>query len=235
MSERRNHPGTGLHDPVLDKLGLAIAAGDLPEGHVLNLDGIQERFGVSRTVAREAMRVLESMGMVRSRRRVGITVRPIAEWNVFDPKVIWWRLAGPGRGAQLRTLTEMRVAVEPLAAGAAARAATPAQRARIVELAAVLRRLGEAGDLTEFMERDVEFHALLLRASGNEMFGALADAVAAVLRGRTRLGLMPDRPVPAALDLHESVAAAVASGHADAAETAMRELLTEVRKAMIPG
>ena len=51
---------------------------------------------------REAMRILESMGLVESRRRVGITVRPIAEWNVFDPKVIWWRLSGPDRGARRR-------------------------------------------------------------------------------------------------------------------------------------
>nr|BFF24597.1 hypothetical protein GCM10025732_25620 [Glycomyces mayteni] len=232
MGDTRNP--TGLHDPVLDKLGLEIASGELPDGHVLTLDGIQERFGVSRTVAREAMRVLESMGLVRSRRRVGITVRPIADWNVFDPKVIWWRLAGPGRGAQLRTLTELRIAVEPLAAGAAARAATAPQRARVVELAALLRRLGEAAELTEFMERDVEFHELLLRASGNEMFGALADPVAAVLRGRTQLGLMPHRPVPEALDLHDAVAAAVAAGRSQDAETAMRRLLAEVRTAMLP-
>jgi DNA-binding FadR family transcriptional regulator len=234
MIERRNQSGIGLHDPILEKLGMEIAAGELPTGHVLTLDSIQERFGVSRTVAREAMRILESMGLVQSRRRVGITVRPIADWNVFDPKVIWWRLSGPARGPQLRTLTELRIAVEPLAAGAAARAATAAERSHVVELAATLRRLGEAGELTEFMERDVEFHALLLQASGNEMFGALADVVAAVLRGRTQLGLMPHKPVPEALDLHEEVAAAVAAGRSAEAETAMRALLSEVRTAMLP-
>jgi DNA-binding FadR family transcriptional regulator len=234
MGDRRNQTGAGLHDPVLEKLGTEIASGELPAGHVLNLDGIQERFGVSRTVARETMRILESMGLVQSRRRVGITVRPIADWNVFDPRVIWWRLAGPGRGAQLRTLTELRIAVEPLAAGAAARSATVPQRSRIVELGTTLRRLGEAGELTEFMERDVEFHALLLQASGNEMFGALSDVVAAVLRGRTQLGLMPHKPVPEALDLHEAVAHAVAAGRSAHAEASMRELLVEVRTAMLP-
>lgn len=234
MGDKRNHTGTGLHDPVLEKLGMEIASGELPTGHVLTLDRIQERFGISRTVAREAMRILESMGLVQSRRRVGITVRPIEAWNVFDPKVIWWRLSGPGRGAQLRTLTELRIAVEPLAAGAAARAATNAQRSHVVELAATLRRLGEAAELTEFMERDVEFHALLLQASGNEMFGALADVVAAVLQGRTQLGLMPHKPVPEALDLHEAVAQAVADGRSADAETAMRRLLAEVRTAMLP-
>lgn len=235
MREGETSVGTGLHDPVLDAIGLEIACGATPAGHVLTLDGIQERFGVSRTVAREAMRVLESMGLVRSRRRVGITVQPAEAWNAFDPKVIWWRLSGSDRDAQLRSLTELRIAVEPFAAGAAALGASAAQRSRLVAVAAELRALGGAADQDGFMERDVEFHTLLLRSGGNEMFAALADVVAAVLRGRTRLGLMPHRPAPEALDLHEDVARAVAEGLAERAEEAMRGLLAEVRAAMLPG
>jgi DNA-binding FadR family transcriptional regulator len=219
---------------VLDALGREITDGTLPTGHALTLDGIQERFGVSRTVARETMRLLESKGLVVSRRRVGITVRPAAAWHVYDPLVIWWRLAGPGRDSQLRSLTELRIAVEPLAAAAAARYATPEQRERLVGLAERMRVLGEAGRLGPFMDLDVELHALLLTASGNEMFAALTDVVEAVLRGRTQLGLMPHHPVPDALALHQRVAAAVAAGRDRIAEDAMRELLAEVRSAMSP-
>lgn len=223
-----------LHSSVLDTIGEEITGDALPEGHVLTLEQIRERFGVSRTVARETMRILESMGLVRSRRRVGITVQPRASWNVYDPRVIWWRLSGPGRNAQLRSLTELRIAVEPLAAGAAARSASAAERERAVGIAATLRALGEAGDLDRFLEADIAFHTLLLQASGNEMFGALADVVAVVLQGRTQLGLMPHHPEPAALDLHEAVADAVAGGRPRDAETGMRELLAEVRHAMLP-
>lgn len=222
------------HSTVLDALGMEITAGELPAGHVLTLEGIQDRFAVSRTVARETMRILESMGLVTSRRRVGITVQPELSWNVFDPRVIWWRLSGPGRDAQLRSLTELRIAVEPIAAGAAARSASAAERARVIEVAAEMRHLGEAGRLDAFLDVDIAFHTLLLTASGNEMFGALADVVAVVLRGRTQLGLMPSQPVPEALDLHEEVADAVASGRAEVAETAMRQLVAEVRDAMVP-
>lgn len=223
-----------LHSGVLDTIGLEITCGELPAGHVLTLDRIQERFGVSRTVSRETMRILESMGLVRSRRRVGITVQPTESWNVFDPRVIWWRLAGSGRDAQLRSLTELRIAVEPLAAGAAARSASAEERSRAVELAGQMRTLGEAGELDAFLELDIAFHSLLLRSSGNEMFGALADVVAVVLRGRTQLGLMPQQPVPEALDLHERVAHAVEAGRGGVAEDAMRDLLGEVRDAMLP-
>ncbi|MQA11947.1 MAG: FCD domain-containing protein [Pseudonocardiaceae bacterium] len=235
MASRSRQPqpsAEALHSGVLDTIGLQITGDELPEGHVLTLDRIQERFGVSRTVARETMRVLESMGLVRSRRRVGITVQPRASWNVFDPRVIWWRLSGNGRDAQLRSLTQLRIAVEPIAAGAAARNASAADRERVVGLAAAMRTRGEAGELDKFLELDIAFHALLLDAGGNEMFAALTEVVAAVLRGRTQLGLMPRRPVPKALDLHEAVARAVADGRPERAEQAMRELLGEVRKAM---
>ncbi|MCZ7413197.1 MULTISPECIES: FadR/GntR family transcriptional regulator [unclassified Streptomyces] len=223
-----------LHRSVLDTLGLEITGGALTTGHALTLDGIQERFDVSRTVARETMRVLESMGLVVSRRRVGITVQAPSSWHVYDPRVIWWRLSGPGRDAQLRSLTELRIAVEPLAAAASARYASPGQRERLVHLAQDMRRFGESGRLAPFMDLDVHMHALLLTASGNEMFAALTDVVEAVLRGRTQLGLMPHRPVPEALDLHERVAHAVAEADPTTAEQAMRHLLTEVHHAIPP-
>ncbi|HUX70045.1 MAG TPA: FCD domain-containing protein [Cellulomonadaceae bacterium] len=227
---------TVLHSSVLETLGQEIVAGDLPAGAVVTLDQLQVRFHVSRTVTRECMRILESMNLVQSRRRVGIVVRPSSEWTVLDSRVIRWRLDGPGRGAQLRDLTELRIAIEPAAASGAARRATPEQRAALSELAGRLRALGEAGRLAEFLEVDIAFHSLLLRASGNSMFGALEDFVAEVLAGRTHHGLMPDHPVPAALDAHEGVALAVQGGDPAAAERWMRELVTEVRTALVdPG
>ncbi|WP_286795007.1 FadR/GntR family transcriptional regulator, partial [Microbacterium sp. UBA3394] len=64
------------HTNVLDDLGVRIAAGELTSGQVLTAAGLEDEYGVSRTVIREAVRVLEAMGMVASRRRVGVTVQP---------------------------------------------------------------------------------------------------------------------------------------------------------------
>lgn len=85
----------GLPGRLLAELGPAIASGELPEGTVLRAEELEERFGVSRTVVREAVRILEGMRLVASRRRVGITVQPRSDWDVFDPLVIRWRLAAP--------------------------------------------------------------------------------------------------------------------------------------------
>lgn len=222
-----------LHSSIADTLGLQIARGELQVGDILTLEGIGKELGISRTVAREAMRLLESLGMVTSRRRVGIIVQPASAWHVFDPRVIWWRLSGPGRDEQLHSLTELRIAIEPLAAASAARKAGAAERKRLVRIAADMRALGEAGDLQAFLVEDIAFHSLLLNASGNEMFSALTHVVAAVLEGRTQLGMMPPHPVPEALALHIEVARAVADGDASRAEQAMRSLLTEVRAAVV--
>ena len=101
-------PADVLHSPVLETLGRRITGGEVPAGTVLTLQGLGVEFGVSRTVAREVMRLLEGLGLVRSSRRVGLVVLGMDSWNVLDPRVILWRLAGPGRVAQLRSLTELR-------------------------------------------------------------------------------------------------------------------------------
>src|SRR3546814_18245989 len=62
---------------LLDDLGTRIVSGELAPGTVLTLAGLETRYLVSRTVIREAVRVLEAMGMLRSRRRVGVTVQQI--------------------------------------------------------------------------------------------------------------------------------------------------------------
>lgn len=223
-----------LHSPVLDSLGRRITGGELAAGTALTLDGIGTEFNVSRTVAREAMRLLEGLGLVRSGPRVGIVVLPHDAWNVLDPRVIAWRLDGPGRASQLRSLTELRQAVEPVAAAGAARGASAAVRDELLALARRIRALGEAGkgDGEEFLALDIQMHELLLRSSGNELFSALGDVVAVVISGRTHLGLMPAFPEPEALDAHEAVAAAVARGDERAAEEAMARIVREVRGAL---
>lgn len=216
----------GLHSQVLAVLGPSLAAGEYPPGSVLRIEELEERFGVSRTVAREVVRVLESMQVVSLRRRVGVTVRPKHEWNLYDPLVIRWRLAGADRIGQLRSLNELRAAVEPVAARLAAQRATPQDCGKLTGLVVQLSTTAKARDLEAFLQHDIEFHRCVLVASGNEMFARLADIVAEVLTGRTAYGLMPEEPAPAAVRLHAEVAEAIHSGDADHAEAAMREIVT---------
>jgi DNA-binding FadR family transcriptional regulator len=217
-------PGRGLHGHVLDTLGPEITAGEYPPGSVLRTDELAQRFDVSRSVMREAVRVLESMHLVESRRRVGVTVRPKSEWNVYDPEVIRWRLAGADRPGQLRSLTMLRSAVEPVAAGLAARHATAEQCAELTECALGMVANSRGHKLEEYLVHDVAFHRVVLAASGNEMFARLGDVVAEVLAGRTHHDVMFEDPDPAAVTLHVQVAEAVRAGDAVRAEALTREI-----------
>lgn len=223
-----------LHLACSRELGIEIIEGVWPEGTARTLEDVQDRFGISRTVAREASHQLEAMGLVLTRRRRGMVAQPIARWRVLHPLLIEWRLRSRQREAQLRSLTQLRLVVEPAAAEGAARNADVHTRARLLPLASEMRRTGEAGNLREFLEHDVEFHRLILRASGNELFAAMGDLVAAVLQGRTELGLMPARPRPEALAGHEEVADAVFRGEPERARAAMQAILDEVRSAIPP-
>jgi DNA-binding FadR family transcriptional regulator len=222
----------GLHGSVLDALGARLVTGDLAPGRVLTLESISAEYDVSRPVAREAIRVLQSMGMVTSRRRVGVTVLPRADWHVFDPRLIRWRLASQDRSAQLVSLSELRRGFEPVAAALAAERATPEQCSTLASSASDLVVHGRSGDLEAYLEADVVFHRTLLAASGNEMIQSMADVVAEVLAGRTHHGLMPSNPNPHAIALHDAVARAVRDRDPATAETAMREIIDEAASAM---
>jgi len=230
VSER---PNIGeLHAGLLDALGAEVVSGRLPAGHVLTLEGISAQHGVSRSVAREAVRVLESMGIVESRRRVGITIRAADKWNVFDPQLIRWRLDAGDRAAQLISLSELRRGFEPAAAALAARRADPHQCRIMAAAVSDMVVHGRSGDLDAYLLADKIFHRTMLEASGNEMFRALSDVVAEVLAGRTHHGMMPERPNTAAIAMHDEVARAIRMRDEDAAEKAMRAIIDEAATAV---
>lgn len=222
----------GLHARVLDQLGTAICSGELAGGSVLYIDELVDRYAVSRSVVREVLRVLASMGLVESRRRVGTLIRPTAAWNLFDPQVIRWRLASAGRIAQLRSLSELRTAVEPQAAWLSASRATLDAASDLVGLAAKMWAAGTAGDEARFLRLDIEFHRQILATSGNEMFLRLHELVAEVLAGRYHYHLMPHFPDEQALQLHADVAQAIQRHNGDRAKEAMVRIMEHAMEEM---
>jgi DNA-binding FadR family transcriptional regulator len=227
--------GSPVHEALVESLGAAIVHGVHPAGARLLTAELAESSGSSRSAAREAVRVLESLGLVRVRRKAGIDVLPEEQWNVYAPEIIAWRLEGPGRDRQLHELSELRGAVEPLAARLAATAAGDPQREELVSAALSMARHDHAAAEADYLDADIRFHRTLLRASGNPMLAALGGVVQAVLEGRTRHALMPHEANPEAVRWHREVAFAVAAGDADAASRAMTRIVGESESAMRAG
>ncbi|AOW91628.1 GntR family transcriptional regulator [Rhodococcus sp. WMMA185] len=216
-----------LHETVLDRLGSDIVAGVVSTGTRISADDVVNQFSVSRTVVREVVRVLESLGLLAVRRRVGITVLGEEHWNSLDPNVIRWKLAGPQRFDQLAKLSELRYGIEPLAARLAAQRATPEQCGALTAAVIGLASTARAADSAAYLAHDSDFHRTLLTASGNPLLGAMAQIVVEVLEGRTRHSLMPYVAEEQVVHLHGVVASSVQAGDAEAAENAMRAIVSE--------
>jgi DNA-binding FadR family transcriptional regulator len=217
----------GLHAHLLDSLGMALASGQYPSGTILRLDELTSKYGVSRTVAREAVRVLEALRMVRSRPKIGMIVLPPGEWNLFDPQLIRWRLAGTDRRRLLGQLSQLRGAIEPVAAGLAAVSATDEQRAELVRLAGEVREYATTQDIQRFIETDIEFHRAVFTACGNDLFVHVGEVTASVLNGRVELSLLPPVLDKAAMDWHVVVAEAIQRGDAAEAERVARCIVVQ--------
>lgn len=220
------------HAAILDRIGTAIVTGEQGPGAVLTAESIGSTYAVSRSVAREAVRVLESMGLVASRRRVGVIVQPRTSWNLFDPRVVAWRLESSDRARQLVTLAELRRGFEPAAAALAAERADAEQCRLLAGAVSDMVHHGRAGDLEAYLHADQLFHRTLLEASGNEMLSALSALVEGALAGRTHHNLMPSRPVETAIARHDEVARAVRDRDAARAESAMRAIIDEAEAAV---
>ncbi|MGJ3629686.1 FadR/GntR family transcriptional regulator [Sphingomonas sp. MMS24-JH45] len=177
--------GRPAHQVALaQRLGTAIVTGRHAPGDVLPGEiELAERFGVSRSVIRESLRMLTAKGLVESWPKTGTRVRGRAEWNLLDPEMLGWMFEGAPPLGFVRSLFQLRMIVEPAAA----------------ELAAELRtgkQIGEMGYALEMMARhglttdtgraaDQQFHAIILEATNNELLVSLSASIAAAVRWTT--------------------------------------------------
>lgn len=202
--------GRGLHAKVVHALGREIVDGVLATGETLSPDEVGERFGVSRSVVRESLRALESLGMVSARPQVGTRVQSESNWDLLNPQVVLWRGEGKQYLRQMQEILELRLGVEVVAADLAV---TRMSRDQIDELDSAVTAMDhawQAGDDAAFLVADVRFHEVLLRGSGNAVIGQFADTVAAVLHTRASdSGHTIHRHTGQSVDNHRQLAAAL--------------------------
>lgn len=233
MSEStENGTNEPLHISIANELADDILSGAWKPGTSKRLDEIQDQFGISRTVAREATRLLSSIRCVQLQRGTGVIACKPDEWDDLSTRVITWKLHSSLREQELRTLTELRLCVEPAAAAGCASRGSVENRARIAALGHELIKAARENRLADFHNLDVQFHTLLLTSSGNPLFAELKTVVEAVIRGRVEIDMYPPQPEEEALHAHERVAQAVLKGDSAAARDAMHDIVAEVNSAL---
>jgi DNA-binding FadR family transcriptional regulator len=218
--------GQNLTYRIVEALGVAIVSGVYSADNPFPIEAdLCKQYGASRSVLREAVKMLTAKGLIAARPRQGTWVQAEASWNLLDRDVLRWLLEREPSYGLLREFAQVRLAVEPQAAGLAATVASETQkkaiRTAITQMAAADR------DEDDPLPSDIAFHMAVLQASGNQFYAQLAGVTETALRISIRLQNRYKGVRRASVADHKRISDAILAGDGAAAEKTMRDLIQE--------
>ena len=211
---------TRIYQEIVRQVKAMIAEGRLKSGDQLPPErDLAEKFVVSRTSVREALRALESLGLVEIRPGEGTFVREVSVESLIEPLA----LVMASQREAIGELFEARQMIEPALAALAARRATPEElheMERILEEQAKEVAAGRTG-----LEQDAEFHSAIGAAAHNRAITRIAHAVMDLLRQSREESLnTPGRPTRSHEDHRRLLAAIRARDEAGARQAMINHL-----------
>lgn len=230
--------GQNLTHSIVQNLGVAIVTGTYSIKKPFPVEAaLCKQYGASRSVLREAVKMLTAKGLLGARPRQGTWVQPESNWNLLDPDVLRWLLERKFSYSLLIEFAQIRLAVEPKAAALAAASADREKKAQIQK--GIERMIAaERGD-DDPLESDIAFHAAILRASGNRFYSQLPELISTALRFSIRMTNRQKGVRLASVEDHEKVCTAIMAKDAAKAEIAMEFLIQEtldlIKKAQATG
>lgn len=230
--ELRKPTDRNLTYSIVEKLGHAVVTGTYGPTKAFPIEAdLCKQFDASRSVLREAVKMLTAKGLLSARPRQGTWVEPEDHWNLLDPDVLRWLLERKFSLELLAEFTEVRMAIEPMAAALAARKATAEQIAPLHEALARMKAASRGED--DPLTSDIAFHVALLRASGNRFYAKLDDLINTALR--TSIKLTNDLKGVALADVadHRKVLDAIENREPEKAYRAMEAMLREVEDLIV--
>ncbi len=206
-------------DVLAEHLRERILRGELDEGSPLPTEReLGERSGLSRASVREALRILESEGLIQTRpgRNGGASVKQPTADSIARSVGLFVR----GRRIRLKSLLETREVIEPAVARLAALNRTDADVAALAE--AQTRLAASQTDRAAYLEANVDWHLAVANASHNEPLVGFMTAISAVIQSATENPqLDSDEVRRQTIAVHDRIQAAIFAGDAEAAERRM--------------
>jgi len=217
-----------LSSQVVRELGRRIVAGFYQPGDLIEDEGaLAERYRVSRSVIRDAVKVLVGKGLVEARRGIGTRIRPRSQWSLLDDDVLAWHQSAPPDADFLRQLLDIRLAIEPKAARWACQWAGQEDLERV---SASCRRMeNERGSVEDFVVADALFHKSILQATHNDFVASMEGIIFSALLISIRLTNREPRDNRQSIPFHRAVCDAIFARDGDQAEQAMENLLADAR------
>lgn len=222
---KRPELGRNLTYGLLDNLGRAIVTGRFEREPFPTEAELAKQHGVSRSVTREAVKMLTAKGLLSARPRQGTVVQPTSSWNLFDTDVLRWLLERQFSVELLKQFNQLRVAIEPEAAALAAQFADDEDLQRI-NLGLERMEAADRGE-DDTLEADIAFHVAILRASRNPFYAQFRDVVGTALRTSIRFTNRIKGRTASVAD-HGAVRDAIVARNAEGARSAMRALIGDV-------
>lgn len=216
-----------MHPQIVRDLGMRIVAGEFPPGSRLPGEAVLcSGYQVSRSVLREATRVLVAKGLVVSRQRAGVIVRPRSDWHLLDPDVLYWLIQSQPSGEFVGTLMTVRRIFEPAAAALAAQVASDEQLQGIAQAYAGME---SARTPEELLEPDLAFHRRIAEATGNDLIAYIGNMLSLALRESIKLSSQLPNTHALSLPRHKAILTALLNRDALAARQATLVQLEETR------
>ncbi|EGF89301.1 galactonate operon transcriptional repressor [Asticcacaulis biprosthecium C19] len=223
----RSEHGVSLAYGLLKTLGQSIVTGEY-DGKTFPTEAeLCQQYGASRTVMREAVKMLSAKGLLSSRQRQGTRIEPVDNWNMLDPDVLRWLMERPFSNKIFREFAQMRLAIEPQAAALAAEVQDKPAIAQIRD--GLEGMIANTGDPEAGLQADIDFHVAILKASGNPFFWRLKPLINNALQLSIQLTNQISGHT-ASIAAHEAVLVAIENGDADAAKQASEAILRDSLK-----
>lgn len=216
-----------LPKAVTAELVQRIVRGVHPPGTVLPPEpALCATFSVSRTVVREAVKVLQEKGLVQVRQGAGTMVTPPTTWNMLDEVVL---AATVAEDDSLSVLDDLVVTRRLLESDMAHVAAKVADQEVVDRLRAIVDRMDElVDDPVAYREQDRVFHDTVMRASGNRIARGVVRALESqVIYTASYLGRSEPALCVASNRGHRAVCERIAAHDPAGAATAMFTHITE--------
>lgn len=190
---------------------------------------LAERFGVSRTVIREAVHALTARGLLEVRSRSGVVVSSPSQENVSQSITSFLKAGMPE--LDYRKVMEVRFHLEVQIAGLAAERRSPSD---LRQMEIILQDTLRADTLEQFVEADLAFHRALAQSTVNELYSLLLDSIDGIMRAVRALAFQAGQTNPSrAYHYHSAIYDQVKKGNSEGAREAMRAHLVEAEETVM--
>jgi GntR family transcriptional regulator, transcriptional repressor for pyruvate dehydrogenase complex len=214
-----------LYEQIVQQIEESIVKGTLKPGDQLPAEReLAQRFGVSRTAVREAVKALREKGLVEAYSGRGTFITDGTTQAVRQSLDLMVKIGQPEGSTHL---AEVRAILEPEIAALAATRIQEAELATMREAVAIMDRAGHDPDA--YIEADLDFHLALAEGATNPLILSLLDSIVGLLREqRLRIFKVPGGPERGQVH-HKRILEAVERRDAEAARDTMRAHLGQVR------